>query len=190
MSTEPLDKIPPLQPPRGEIPPSFWEQHGVWLIALGALLAGLAALAIWVFRRPKPARIIPPEVQARAALESLRQKTEDGALLSQVSQILKAYLIAAFGMSHGEFTTAEFCSALASHQTLRHELAAPISQFLRECDDRKFAPGAITHSLGAAARALDLVELAEVKRTQLRQAEDPAPQSGSPKSSAALSIVG
>src|SRR5690349_7995909 len=48
------DNIPPLRPPRGEIPPSWWEQHGGWVIAGGCFaLVALAAL-IWWLTRPKP----------------------------------------------------------------------------------------------------------------------------------------
>ena len=54
-------------------------------------------------------------VQARAALEPLRGQSENGALLSRVSQILRHYVAAAFDLPPGELTTVEFCGAIASH---------------------------------------------------------------------------
>src|SRR2546421_10759734 len=35
------DELPRLAPPRGEIPPTFWEQYGVWVIFGGLLLVSL-----------------------------------------------------------------------------------------------------------------------------------------------------
>ena len=66
------------------------------------LLLALVALAVWWLTRPKPPVVVPPEVQARQALEPLRQQAEDGAVLSQVSQILRHYVSAAFALPPGE----------------------------------------------------------------------------------------
>src|SRR6266403_4483516 len=78
----PAEPISPLAPPRGEIPPAFWEQYGVWLVASGVvLLAGLGS-AVWFLTRPKPPVVLPPEIQARQALERLSLQPEDGAVLS------------------------------------------------------------------------------------------------------------
>src|SRR5690349_10710498 len=43
-----------LQPPRGEIPPSFWEQYGTWIILASLLLLCWIALGVWLMARPKP----------------------------------------------------------------------------------------------------------------------------------------
>ena len=169
------DDLPPLRPPRGEIPPTFWEQNRPWVTIGGALLLGLAGTAVWWLRRPRPAVIVPPEVQARQALEPLREQPEDGAVLSRISQTLRRYVGAAFGLPPGEMTTADFCRAIAGHERLGTELSATLGDFLRSCDERKFAPPAPMPALGAAARALKLVELAEARRAQLRQADQAQP---------------
>lgn len=166
------DAIPPLRPPRGEIAPTFWEQHGLWVIILGVLLLGLVCATVWWLRRRRPAVIVPPEAQARQALEPLREQAEDGAVLSRVSQILRRYVGAAFGLPPGEMTTADFCRAIAGHERLGAELSATLGDFLRRCDERKFAPPAPMPALGAAAQALKIIELAEVRRAQLRQADE------------------
>jgi hypothetical protein len=132
--------IPRLRPPRGEMPPTFWEQNGVWIIVACVVLLVLIALGVWWLTRPRPAVVVPPDVQARKALEPLRGKAEDGAVLSQVSQILRHYVSAAFALPPGEMTTADFCRAIADQGRLGTELSAALGDFLRRCDERKFAP--------------------------------------------------
>ncbi len=78
--------IPPLRPPHAEIPPTFWEQHTTSVGLVSFALFALIGVAIWWATRPKPPVIIPPEVQARGDLESLRKLPEDGRVLSKVSQ--------------------------------------------------------------------------------------------------------
>jgi hypothetical protein len=134
------DALLKLRPPRGEIPPTFWERDGVWIIAAVVVLLVVIALGVWWLTRPKPTVPVPPDVQARKALEPLRQKAEDGAVLSQVSQILRHYVSAAFALPPGEMTTADFCRAIADQGRLGDDLSASLSDFLRKCDERKFAP--------------------------------------------------
>jgi hypothetical protein len=161
------DAIPPLRPPHAEIPPTFWEQHGVWLVILGVLLLAVVGAAVWFLTRPKPPVIVPPEVLARQALEPLHGQPEDGALLSRVSQILRHYTAAAFGLPPGELTTAEFCRAIAGHAQVGPELAAALSDFLRLCDHDKFSPPAPVPPLSAVARALKLIDYAQARRLTL-----------------------
>ena len=169
------EEIPKLAPPCPVLPPTFWEQHGSTLLlaSLAALL--LVALVVWRWLRPKPAAVIPPEVMARQALELLRSRPEDGAALSQISQILHRYFRAAFGLAPGELTTAEFCQTLAVDKNVGPQLAAAAGYFLRECDARKFSPAA-TPPLGAATRALELIAQAEARRAELHADATP-PQS-------------
>src|SRR6516162_4252211 len=55
------DEIPPLSPPRGEIPPGFWEQYGAWAVLGGAVLLVAVLFFIWRLTRPKPPIIVPIE---------------------------------------------------------------------------------------------------------------------------------
>jgi hypothetical protein len=168
------EEIPPLLPPRPEIPPSFGEQYGLWLIAGGTLaLAGVCA-AVWFLTRPKPPAVIAPAVRARAALESLRDKAEDGVILSEVSQILRRYITAVFGLPEAELTTTEFCEEIGKIENVGPELSAEIRCLLTECDRRKFAPSSFappTLPPGAVTRACRLIDQAEARCAQLRQAE-------------------
>ena len=163
------DDIPSLRPPHGELAPTFWEQYGLWVVIVSVLLLALVCGVAWLLTRPKPPVVVPPEVQARHALEPLRQQPEDGALLSRVSQILRHYVTAAFDLPPGELTTVEFCGAIATHSPIGPELSAALTQFLRECDQRKFSQSAPAPPLSAVAQALKLIDQAQTRRLALSQ---------------------
>ena len=163
------DAISPLRPPHAELPPTFWDRYGLWVILCGVLLLAVGCAAAWFLSRPKPPVIVPPEQQARAALEPLRQQPEDGALLSRVSQILRHYVAAVFDLPPGELTTAEFCRAMAGHSRLGAELSDTLSKFLHQCDERKFAPSTPVPPFSAVAQALKLIDQAQARRLALAQ---------------------
>jgi hypothetical protein len=156
--------LPQLSPAYPEIPPTFWEQVGTTVLVVGVTLVALAGLILWKLFQPKPAIIQPPEIVAREALAKLPRQPEDGKHLSEVSHILRRYVIGAFELPPGEFTTAEFSAALAGSEKIGAELAQTISNFLRECDERKFSPASSTVPFKAAAHALELIALAEKRR--------------------------
>ena len=166
------DDIPPLRPPHAEIPPTFWDQYSLWVILFGVLLLVLVCAAAWFVTRPKPLAIVPPEVQARQALEPLRRQPEDGALLSRVSQILRHFVAAAFNLPPGELTTAEFCSAVARHTQIGPDLSAALSEFLRLCDQDKFSPPASVPPLSAVDRALKLIDRSQARRLAIARHAD------------------
>lgn len=165
----PSDDIPPLAPPLPEIPPTLWEQHGALIVIGAVVLLALTGFALWAWLRPKPVPPVPPEVLARQELSVLANQPEDGRALSQLSQILRRYVVAAFGLPPGEATTTELCATLVASDQIGPELAGAFGEFLRGCDERKFAPGSSQPPLGAASRALALVELAEMRKATLRQ---------------------
>lgn len=165
----PTDKIPPLHPPRAEIPPGFWEQHGAWVVAGIVVLLALAGFAVWYWRRPRPEMATPPELEARQTLESLRGKPEDGAVLSRVSQAVRHYFNRAFALPPEETTTTEFCRLVAGREEVGTALAEDLGNFLRRCDEHKFAPPAPRPPLDAAGEGMQLVERAEAHRAALRE---------------------
>ena len=163
------DDIPPLRPPHGEMAPTFWEHYGLWVVIAGVLLLALVCGVAWLLTRPKPPVVVPPEVQASQALELLRQQPEDGALLSRVSQILRHYVTDAFDLPPGELTTAEFCAMIATHFSIGPELSVALSEFLHECDQRKFSQSSPAAPFGATAQALKLIDQAQTRRLALAQ---------------------
>lgn len=168
-SSPSAEDVPELRPPLPELPPTFWEQHGSWIVFLAILVAASAVLGIAWLRRAKPTAAEPIEIHARRRLEALRQRPEDGDLLSEVSRVLKRYLAVAFELPSGELTTAEFCQAFQGHRAPGTELAESVSSFLRQCDALKFSPDEREAPVGAADRALTLVEMGEARRAQWRQ---------------------
>jgi hypothetical protein len=158
-----------LSPPHGEIPPSFGEQYGFWAVLGFVLLLAIGVVA-WFWLRPGPPAPTPIEVRTREELEALRRLNEDGKTLSRISRSLRQYLAVAFELPSGELTTSEFCQAIRADAKIGPDLAAKAEVFLRRCDELKFAPARSPQPIGAAAGALELVELGEARRAQLRQA--------------------
>jgi hypothetical protein len=149
--------LPALAPPYGELPPSFWERHEMAIIVGGFALLAVFFLFLRVWLRPEAPVIVPPEILARQALEKLQAQPEDGKVLSEISQVLRRYLVATFALPGDEMTTAEFCAALAADEKMSAELAQTISNFLRECDARKFSPAKSSAQINAAQHALGIV---------------------------------
>lgn len=179
-----------LRPPRGELPASFWEQYGIWIILASLLLLCWIALAVWLIVRPKAAPPVPRAVSARQELEPLRSLPEDGHLLSRASQVLRHYLVAALGLPAQELTTAEFCAVVLNHPKIGAELGEQICGFLRDCDLRKFSPVATGPQLGAVDRILNLVDRCENRLTELdrlasaqaiHDGKDSSPGAGQPQ---------
>jgi hypothetical protein len=170
-------EIPALQPPRGEIPLTFWEQHGVLVVVAGVILLAIIGAVVWLLTRPKPRAAVPPATAARQELDSLQHQPEDGAVLSRVSQVLRRYVIAAFGLPAGELTTTEFCRAVGGEELIGPELAESLGGFLRQCDERKFAPAPAATPLSATSHALELIEQAEAQLAKLHnEPHENAPQ--------------
>ena len=157
------NRLPNLLPPHGELPPTFWEQNG-WSVAIIGLatLAILALLvALMLLLRPSRVAVTSPEVIARRALEALRGRPEDGAWLVAVSAVLRRYVVLACGLPAHELTTGELCRELASRPRFPGELVSAIAGFLRQCDERKFAPAPPAAQTSAVDAALELVERVE-----------------------------
>ena len=134
------------------------------ILVAGMAVIALAVLILWKLFRPKPPVKLSPEVVAREALTKLLRQSEDGKLLSNVSQILRRYVTAAFELPAAELTTTEFCAALAASVKVGTEPAQTISDFLRACDERKFSTSPAAAPLNAATHALELVALTENAR--------------------------
>lgn len=169
-NSENEDELLQLMPPHHELLPTWWELHGKWVVLGVVVMLAVVALLVWFWQRPKPVPPVPPEVLARDELEQLRQQTESGEVLSRISRCLRRYVTAAFALPAEEFTTTEFCQVVSTHESIGPTLASKLSEFLRRCDDLKFAPLESPPVLGAASQALELVELSEARRTELRQA--------------------
>jgi len=189
------DDIPPLRPPLEPVPPGFWEAHGLHVIAAcvgGALL--LTIVCLLAFRRKKP-EPVPPEIAARAELETLRRSHPPD--LSGISRVLRKCVADLFDLPPGERTTAEFCRALeeaelptaaaANQETTPPAqdnggfapeqssdsagIATRIRAFLLRCDREKFAPATPSQPWDAAEEAMELINAAAAQ-TRRRAREE------------------
>jgi hypothetical protein len=158
--------LPALIPPYAEIPPTFWEQHQLAIIAGGFLFIIAQSFVLWKFLMRLQPKVEPVENLTRAALTDRLNEPEDGELLSEVSRILRGYFGKQFKMAGEEATTAEFNAALARNEKIPVGLGEKVSGFLRECDARKFSPANTAPEFDAVEQALDLVNEAEKQRVK------------------------
>jgi len=157
-----------LRPPRGELRPGFWSQYGWWVVIAVAICS--AALFVWMklLRRAKPVIVTPPEVMARSALEGLRGRTEDAALVAEVSRVFRRYVVFAFNLPPDELTTGEIQLALKADSQASPDLISAIHDFLRRCDEWKFARVPTAAPAGVVQRASELLEKTEAHRAQVK----------------------
>ncbi|MEO8351966.1 MAG: hypothetical protein ABI680_09555 [Chthoniobacteraceae bacterium] len=130
------EPIPDLKPPRGEIPPTFWEMHG--LAVIGTSLIGLFLLVALIrqWRQPKPVIVETPAEIATRNLQALRDEPNAATVLLRTSETLRRYLIARFGLPGPGLTADE----IAIHLHTDPPLARQLHRFMADCDLVKFAP--------------------------------------------------
>lgn len=159
-------KIPDLLPMREEIPPTFIEEHGWWpIVGLAAVVIVAVVSVTLLLRRKKAAEIIPADVIARRALEPLRDRAEDIALVQAVSAIVRRYVLGVFIPAHDELTTAELMRVLKDDTRVKPETRTALAEFLKYCDVQKFAPAQLPMTPGLVDQALELVRRFEADRT-------------------------
>jgi hypothetical protein len=175
-NTAASDELPPLHPPRPEIQPTYFERNAAWLLGGSLVFVAAAGALVWRLTRPKPEEVLPPQERARRELGTLRQLPEDGVVLSRVSQVLRRCYGEVFGLPSIELTTTEFCNAISGLDLVGSELAGAMTDFLRRCDQCKFAPAAPSPPFGAVEQAFKLIERAEERRAQRLAREAASPQ--------------
>jgi hypothetical protein len=169
---QPSEDAPPLLDPLPEIPPTFWEQHGILVVTVSLVFIALLGILLWWLLQPKPPVPVPIAVRTRQELEALAREPMNAQTLSKLSRCLRRYFAAVFGLPAGELTTTEFNRAFAAQTTVGGELVAAVGEFLQRADERKFAPGASGDS-NAMQQALELFERGERRRVELQQATAP-----------------
>jgi hypothetical protein len=175
------EKIPPLRPPKNELGLSFWQRYG-WWVALGALVAVvLIAFMVILLRRPKTQQVTPPQLAARRALEALRGRADDVTLAVEVSHIFRVYLYFALNLPAEELTTAELSALLRSPRLGDADLANTTSDFLKRCDEKKFAPSTDEPPVRFVDAACHLIDRLEtLRQRRLEEAERERSADGSP----------
>jgi len=152
------EKIPDLKPPRGVIPPGFWESYG-WL---AVLLAGVTLLVVSAvihrLRRPKPVIVPTPAQIARRELERLRAHADDPEAIAAIARALRHFVVSKFRLAGPGLTADEIAAQVPTDPGL----AAEVHLFLEQCDTANFAPAsahpnAVT-MIGEAGRLIGVIE--------------------------------
>lgn len=111
-----------------------------WAVLLGVL--ALAAIAFWLWKRRQPKVVTPvvaPLTPYEIAMQALQRLREENpaveAFYTRLSDIVRQYIEARFGLRAPERTTEEFLAEAA----LSPEYMALLGAFLSECDLVKFA---------------------------------------------------
>ena len=151
------EKPPALRPPAELLAPTWWEQQGGQVILAGLLGLAFLALLVWWLRRPSPTVPVAPEAAAKAALEALRGRAEDDALVAAVARHLRRYVQAVLRLSADEWTTDELLQVVRGNAQAGPELAQALGTILRECEARAFAPVAPPAQPALVDRALGVV---------------------------------
>lgn len=144
--------VPPNKELKEIAPPvalDFWEtmDRTDWLLLAGAgVLLVLACIAGWYFflRKEPPPPPLPPDPRdvARERLEALRRRIgqlgprEFGA---EVSDVLRHYIRARYGISTMRRTSEEFLNAVMKDRAFNPRELDLLERFLRQCDLLKFA---------------------------------------------------
>ena len=157
----PMEDIPPLRPPKPELFPGTWEQHGLWVV-LGTVLILLLVAALWRYlSRPGPVQVQVPANLARRALRSLLDRAEDARLWAEVSAILRRYLTTTLQLPDREYTHAELSRVLLDHEHLPGDLARGFAHLLDDMDQGRFNPDASPGEPGCVQEVLNLIEQTE-----------------------------
>jgi hypothetical protein len=174
-NSELSDNIPPLRPPRTEIPQGFWEKNSLLFAIVTLLALGTLGLALVIIRRHRQLPCVHPASEAREALRLLAAKPEDGSAISLVSRILRRYFTISFGLPEEELTTSEFSAAMRACEPLGQDLANQVAFFFAGCDQKKFAEVTLAGPPWALPEALRLIALGEQRLQFLRQQQASQP---------------
>ena len=155
------DEIPPLRPPKPEMPPGFWEQHGLLVSVTGLVILVLLILLWRMVSRPRPPVIPAPATVARQSLEPLRHQAGDAVLSTHVSGILRTYLIRALGLPDEQLTSIELSARLGSHPGVTPHVATAAAELLRGMEHQRFNADSINADATVVQRALALIDQVE-----------------------------
>lgn len=140
-SATPPPEIRDIAPPIDVFPYPLW-----MVILAGCIAAAMLGLLIWLIvrwirSRPAPPPPTPRQV-ALAALEKLRQELPGIAPYAfsiAVSDVLRAYIGAAYGLHAPRQTSPEFLASISDYANFSDADRTLLADFLEHCDMIKFA---------------------------------------------------
>ena len=138
------DELRPARPALAALRGPWWQRYWPWLAAAGIVVMGaVAGFVLWLRRADERARITAFD-RATARLQRLqRQGLPDAAHLDawyvELSDIVRRYIEARFGLRAPELTTEEFLAQARRSAQLSKPHGELLWAFLERCDRVKFA---------------------------------------------------
>lgn len=157
-----------------------------WLLALKLLIAVAGALAILVWARRKrrggaaalksqdPAHIVALRELDKFRSDRFWAPERQKQFYSGITDALKNYIDARFGVDAPEMTTAELFSALKSEKTLTPELFNGLKELFETADFVKFAKFVADDQENSKALPLAVRFVTETYQAEIAQEETPA----------------
>ena len=155
LNNAPANQTPSLLPDPGTPPPEIRDiappidvfPYPLWMVILaGCIAAAVSGTVIWLivrWIRSRPAPPPPtPRAVALAALEKLRQELSGIAPYAfsiAVSDVLRAYIGAAYGLHAPRQTSPEFLASISGYSKFSDADRSLLAGFLERCDLIKFA---------------------------------------------------
>jgi Domain of unknown function (DUF4381) len=141
---QPQSSVPEI---RDIAPPIDVFPYPLWMVIAAAVLALIVlGLVVWLIvrtikRRPPPPPLTP-RAQAIRELEALRskvEKLEPYAFSIEVSDVLRRFITAQYGLHATQQTSPEFLAAISRAPEFSNEDRVLLERFLERCDLIKFA---------------------------------------------------
>ena len=133
---------------RDILPPVYVFPYPMWMVVVAGVIALiLLGLLIWLFVRwlrkgPPPLPPLSPRAAALVELDKLRgqvQSLPPYGFSIAVSNVLRTYIGAQFGLHAPQQTSPEFLASISSAQNFSDEDRSLLAAFLDRCDMIKFA---------------------------------------------------
>ena len=180
-----VDELRPARPMLAELQGPWWARHWPWF-AVGVLLlaAAVGGLLVWLRRADQRARTTAFE-RAIERLERLQRRGLPGsadldAWYVELSDIVRRYIEARFGLRAPELTTEEFLAETGRSAELTPSHRSLLSAFLERCDRVKFARYSPGDTESHEALQLARQFLRETRDAASQQADASTPQPAPP----------
>ena len=176
-----VDELRPARPMLAELQGPWWARHWPWFaVGVLALAGAVGGLLVWLRRTDQRARTTAFE-RAIERLERLQRRglpstAELDAWYVELSDIVRRYIEARFGLRAPELTTEEFLAEAGRSAELTPSHRSLLSAFLERCDRVKFARYSPGDTESHEALQLARQFLRETRDAASQQADASAPQ--------------
>jgi len=127
--------------PVPENPSYFW-----WWMALAAIVVIAMAMVFWRWHlsRKPGASAMSKAIAALRVIEEKQSQLDDESYAAQVADVLRAYVVVAYGIAAPQRTSEEFLQECLQREVMAEPSLQNLRAFLRSCDIAKFAAGSLT----------------------------------------------